>query len=86
MPGEAPHPDDVGCQLFVNDQRRQRRHQRTIKPAPGKEKKNAPFYIGVSEGSEGWWFDYINLGSDGTLFVFADRTTKPPCPKWFWNR
>lgn len=56
MPGEAPHPDDVGCRLFFNDQSRP---QRMIKPTPGKEKKNAPFYISVSEGSEGWWFDFI---------------------------
>ena len=83
MPGEAPHPDDVGCQLFLNDLNR---HQRMIKPSPGKEKKNAPFSIGVSEGSEGWWFDFINLGTDGTLFVFAERATKPLRVRWFWNR
>ena len=83
IPGQPPHPDDAGCPLFLYDENDL---QRTFEPAPGKERKNAPFSISAIEGSEEWWFDYINLASDGTLFVFIDRATKPARVKWFWKR
>lgn len=81
--GKAPEPDDVGCQLFYYD--KDGRHH-TIPPSPGKEQKNAPLYITYVEGSDGWYFDYINLGTDGSLFVFINRAINPHKVRWFWNR
>ena len=83
MPGQGPHPDAVGCRLFFDD--KEKRHH-IVQPTPGKEKKNAPFYIAYTEGSEGWFFDYINLGTDGMLFVFINRATTPHQVTWDWKR
>jgi len=81
--GKAPHPDRVGCQVIFRD-KKGRDH--TYRPASGKEKKNAPFYISHVEGAKTWSSDYINLGTDGTLFVLINRKTRPHRVKWFWNR
>lgn len=32
------------------------------------------------------YVDFVNFGSDGTGFIFIDRTASPPGVRWFWSR
>jgi hypothetical protein len=37
-------------------------------------------------GSNEYYFEFTNLGTDGVLYAFIDRTEQPHKVIWFWNR
>jgi hypothetical protein len=81
--GEAPDANEIGCPVLRFDGNGSA--LRTA-PTPENEKINAPFHVSHHAAMGGYFFDFANLGSDGTLFVFADRTSQPHRVWWFWNR
>lgn len=38
------------------------------------------------KGAPSFGVDFANFGSDGTGFVFIDRSASPPELRWFWSR
>lgn len=81
--GDLPEAGEVGCRVMHYDEGRE---VRTEDPSPARAKKNAPYYLVHTKGRRDWHADWINLGTDGTLFVFINRATRPHAVRWFWNR
>jgi hypothetical protein len=85
--GLAPNPDDVGCQVWTfSPASGKDRQYTTVKPKPGKQRANAPWGITHEPPDPYFSFEFTNLGSDGVLYVFIDRTRQPHGVRWFWNR
>ena len=55
-------------------------------PASERRLSNAPWKLFYERGSTFHDAEYTNFGSDGTAFVFIDRTQTPPVVRWLWNR
>jgi hypothetical protein len=85
--GTPPAPDKVGCDVYTYTYLDGRISDWTVaKPEDGKKRPNAPWIVKHEDSSHDYAFEFTNLGTDGTLFVFVDRTHKPNIVKWFWNR
>lgn len=83
LPGPLPCPNDVGCGVSIQSQSSA---YTQAMPEPGMERINAPWTI-IQERSVNYYYaEFTNLGSDGTAYVFIDRTQQPHKVKWFWNR
>lgn len=78
--GPPPTPDMVGCDVYTFAD------SRLVKPGPGMRRQNAPWIVKYDHSSNDYAFEFTNLGTDGTVFVFIDRTRKPHAVRWFWNR
>jgi hypothetical protein len=83
--GSPPDPDEVGCSVLTYIEG-DRERDATIGPRPGRERINAPWFILHEQDAEEYCFAFTNLGTDGTLYVFIDRTHRPHGVTWFWNR
>ena len=85
--GPPPVPDVVGCDVVtytyadggVTD-------SKVVKPRLGIRRPNAPWIIAHEFSSDHYEFEFTNLGTDGTLFVFINRNCRPHVVHWFWNR
>lgn len=85
LQGSPPDPNQVGCGLTVfaaSGSPREVHHE----PEPGKHRINAPWTVFYEEAIDCLYADFTNLGSDGTIYAFIDRTQHPPEVRWFWNR
>jgi hypothetical protein len=83
--GPPPAARDVGC--FVETYApTDRGDTHTDSPDPTDNRLNVPWYILYERGASHHCFAYTNFASDGTAFVFIDRTQSPPIPRWFYNR
>jgi hypothetical protein len=81
--GPLPSAADAGCQVRLNHSS----GKATISDPPdGSQKPGSPNFLQQDEGSEGYYVDWVNFGSDGTAYVFIDRTVTPPKVLWCWNR
>jgi hypothetical protein len=85
MPLPLPDPDDVGCTIYTFPCETSESRE-GISVQPSYSKPNAPWFIMHEPGAPDYRFEFTNLGSDGTLFVFIDRTKTPHEFRWFWNR
>jgi len=56
------------------------------RPDPGMSLINAPWIITHERSANHHYAGFTNLGSDGTAYVFIDRTRQPHGVKWYWNR
>jgi hypothetical protein len=85
--GPLPSPDDVGC--FVHLFECKPGHVTectTTRPSAGKERLNAPWDLSGNAHDSEYWASYTNLGTDGIVFVYIDRTRIPHKVRWYWNR
>jgi len=57
-----------------------------VRPDPGRCLINAPWTIMYERSANYHYAEFTNLGSDGTAYVFIDRTQQPHGLKWLWNR
>lgn len=83
--GPPPEPDQVGCVVFEysNEAGSKNAYKR---PKTNNRPINGPWTVMHEYGAEHFRVEYTNLGSDGTAYVFIDRSQKPHQVKWFWNR
>ena len=85
--GPPPTPDVVGCDVntytYLDGQVTD---SKLAKPGLGMKRPNAPWIVVHEPSSNDYAIEFTNLGTDGTLFVFIDRTRKPHVVRWFWNR
>jgi hypothetical protein len=87
MPGTPPSPDVVGCDVYTYTYSDERvTDTELVKPQPSEKRPNAPWLVAHERSSSHYEFEFTNLGTDGTLFVFIDRARKPHVVRWFWNR
>lgn len=81
--GPMPAADAMGCDTRINHAQGDGGHL----PVSGNAKKaNAPWFAQQDEGADGFYVEIANFGSDGTAYVFIDRSTSPPRIAWSWSR
>lgn len=87
LEGLPPPPSEAGCVVS--------KHQvdaagatvwTNARPEPGELPPNAPWTILYEPPADHFWVEFTNLGSDGTAYVFIDRTQRPHEVRWIWNR
>ena len=87
LEGLPPSPSEAGCVVS--------KHQldaagatvwTNARPEPGELPPNAPWTILYEPPADHFWVEFTNLGSDGTAYVFIDRTQRPHEVRWIWNR
>ena len=85
LSGPPPNANEAGCSIteYSDDQSTESVH---TKPEPGAERINAPWGIMRERTADDFYAEFTNLGTDGTLYVFIDRTQQPHRVKWIWNR
>jgi len=89
LEGPPPDAEDVGCQVLTTILQKEPLRiveQTAVAPRSGVRTVNAPWYLDHGQGDNHHWASFDNLGSDGTIFVFTDRTGSLPRILWFWNR
>lgn len=79
IPGAPPPPDRIGCQVRIEGSS----HEAPFQP---RTKQNAPWAVCYRPQLGDYTVEYTNLGSDGTAYVFIDRSSSPPVAVWYWNR
>lgn len=78
--GAVPDYEQIGAD-FYDDRNSQR-----VVFQPKQKKVNAPWYL-MTSMKEGEYIAVIaDFASDGTAYVFLDRETDPPTPRWTWSR
>ena len=77
--GNPPRADQIGCSINTEGSTFNTQSQMRTKP-------NAPWSVFHSPKLDHHAVEFTNLGSDGTLYVFIDRTKSPPKAQWYWNR
>lgn len=83
LPGLPPKPNEAGCMVLELDDTAK---WETARPTPDMTRMNAPWVIQHEGSDDHHYAEYTNFGSDGTAYVFVDRSRKPYTFKWFWNR
>ncbi len=86
LPGPAPMPDAVGCAVAEYSQVGGRPVFDRLPPGPNRRRPNAPWSLVHERGTAQHRAEYTNFGSDGTAYVFIDRSQTPPAVRWLWNR
>ena len=86
LPGPAPAPDEVGCTVTEHHQAGGKPVFTNLPPAPERRRPNAPWGLLHEQGTAEHRAEYTNFGSDGTAYVFIDRSQAPPAVRWLWNR
>lgn len=86
LPGPAPAPDAVGCTVAEHTEVNGKTVFSYRRPAPEQRRPNAPWNLVYRQGATEHRAEYANFGSDGTAYVFIDRTQAPPAVRWWWNR
>jgi len=85
--GPPPTPDEVGCPVGkFTDVNAPQVDRIPAMPRPGMERINAPWSLSYDRANNEFIFEITNFGSDGTAFVFINRTRRPHQVKWYWNR
>jgi hypothetical protein len=80
--GQMPAAADAGCMVRINDPS----GDKTTTPPEGATRPNAPYFLQQNFGEHMYYAEWVNFGSDGTAYVFIDRTVSPPKVLWCWNR
>lgn len=83
LQGPPPKPDEAGCTVLELNKENK---WNTANPIPSMRRMNAPWTIMHEPPKDYHAAEYTNLGSDGTAYVFVDRSRKPYTYKWYWNR
>ena len=86
LPGPASAPDVVGCTVAEHTQVNGKTVFTYLDPSPERRRINAPWDLTYERGANSHRAEYANFGSDGTAYVFIDRTVEPPAVRWLWNR
>jgi hypothetical protein len=87
LDGLPPDPNKVGCGVTTCTQKQDgSSDQVRINPDAGNTQRNAPWFIIHDRESDYHYANFTNLGSDGTLYVFIDRTRQPHEVRWLWSR
>ncbi len=86
LAGPAPAPDAVGCTVAEYDLASGKPAFSHLQPARERRRPNAPWRLVHERGGTRHRAEYTNFGSDGTAYVFIDRTQAPPVVRWLWNR
>jgi hypothetical protein len=87
--GQPPTADEIGCNVTSYagcDLQWKMADQITTLPKKGLVRPNAPWGLLYDSTCNKYSAEFTNLGSDGTLYVFINRTTQPHEVMWFWNR
>jgi hypothetical protein len=90
--GKFPEPDEVGAPVVVTELADKGGEVRIARqdhqePGPDKKKVNAPWMVHVDVSEKGKFLvEITNLGTDGTAYVFINRTSNPAKVYWLWNR
>lgn len=82
--GPMPKADDVGCDVSELNSRSS--DWITTLPTAEAKRPNAPWGLFHEPPDSFFIAEYTNLGTDGTVYVFIDRSQKPYEARWFWNR
>ena len=86
LPGPAPAPDEVGCTVAEYTEVDGKTVFSSRQPAPDRRQPNAPWGLTCERAAALHRAEYTNFGSDGTAYVYIDRTQTPPAVRWLWNR
>jgi len=82
--GPVPTPDEARTMIRYNHPEEDGGH---VYLKPNEENKGvARHLLQVDPGRNGFYGDWANLGSDGTGFLYIDRSADPIQVVWFWNR
>jgi len=86
--GPPPSPDAVGTSVEYYTQSSTNGSIDRVLQSPVSKKLplNAPWFILHERGSNCYYLAFTNLASDGTAFVFIDRTKSPCGARWYFNR
>jgi hypothetical protein len=87
LDGLPPKPNEVGCGLITNTPKPGGGYDQVyVRPDAGRVRENAPWSVIYDQGSDHFYVDFTNLGSDGTAYVYIDRTRQPNEIRWLWSR
>ena len=78
--GQMPSFEEVGSVLLDDHSGPER-----ITRKPMVERPGAPWYL-MSTGKDNYIAVIADFASDGSAYVFIDRSTDPPTPRWTWSR
>ncbi len=81
--GQMPDAEAMGCDTRINDAGGGGSH---VPVSENAKRANAPWFAQRDEGADEFYIQFANFGSDGTAFVFINRTTSPPEIIWSWSR
>jgi len=82
--GKMPKADEVGC--YVSELNSSGSDWITTLPTDKAKRPNAPWGLFHEPPNSFFMAEFTNLGSDGTIYVFIDRSKSPHEVLWFWNR
>ena len=85
LDGFPPSPNEAGGVVMEYEEGTSA-EQVYARPDPGMSLINAPWIITHERSANHHYAGFTNLGSDGTAYVFIDRTRQPHGVKWYWNR
>jgi len=79
VPGPPPSPAEIGCPIHIHA-------SPTVFQRQSRTKANAPWSACHDQQADHFSVEFTNLGTDGALYVFIDRTPSIPSVMWYWNR
>ncbi len=82
LEGVPPDENTMGCVMTTFEAGSS--HQSNALPVA--TKLGAPWSLMHEVGSDNYSAEFTNLGSDGTIFVYIDRTQTPYAVQWLWYR
>ena len=85
--GPLPTADEVGAEVSTYRYADGRAQDYSItRPDPSRERANAPWHVVRENGESYYMCEFTNLGTDGVVYVFIDRSITPHQVTWYWNR
>jgi hypothetical protein len=85
--GLPPKPNEAGCVVVTNTPKPAGGYSQVyVRPDAGGTRENAPWIVIYDHGSDHYYLEFTNFGSDGTAYVYIDRTRQPHEIRWLWSR
>ncbi len=81
--GAMPAADAIGCHTRINQADG---GSRDLPVSDHARRETAPWFAQQDEGEDVFHVEFANFGSDGTAYVFINRSTSPPGIAWSWSR
>lgn len=83
--GPPPSADQAGLPVSIYSETGGETQWQYVEPSDRSSGSSHASLI-YQNGDEFYGADFVNFGSDGTGFVFIDRSADPPEVRWYWSR